>query len=81
MSDLHKNCNPGQQKQTLRISSPPRPIDPAKTPAYLGLRKILSRPYLSTIVHVVFELPPRNEELLQKNAWKLQKIATWFSIF
>ena len=23
MSDLRKNCNQGQQKQTLRISSPP----------------------------------------------------------
>ena len=23
MSDLRKNCNQGQQKQTLRVSSPP----------------------------------------------------------
>ena len=37
MSDLRKNCNQGQQKQTLRISSPPRLLDRPKTPACLGL--------------------------------------------
>ena len=35
MSDLRINCNQGQQKQTLRISSPP--LDGRKTPACLGL--------------------------------------------
>ena len=39
MSDLSKNCNQGQQKQTLRISSPPRLLDRPKTPACLGLRE------------------------------------------
>jgi len=39
MTDLHKNCNQGQQKQTLRISSPPRLLDRPKTPACLGLRR------------------------------------------
>ena len=38
MSDLRKNCNQGQQKQTLRISSPPRLLDRPKTPACLGLK-------------------------------------------
>ena len=45
MSDLRKNCNQGQQKQTLRISSPPRLLDCPKTPACLGL--ILSQKFLT----------------------------------
>ena len=40
MSDLRKNCNQGQQKQTLRISSPPRLLDRPKTPACLGLTEV-----------------------------------------
>ena len=38
MSDLRKNCNQGQQKQTLRVSSPPGLLDHPKTPACLELR-------------------------------------------
>ena len=39
MSDLHKNCNQGQQKQTLRVSSPlPWLLDCPKTLACLGLK-------------------------------------------
>ena len=41
MSDLPKNCNQGQQKQTLRISSPPRLLERPKTPACLGLKILL----------------------------------------
>ena len=42
MSDLRKNCNQGQQKQTLRISSPPRLLDRPKTPACLGLKDLIA---------------------------------------
>ena len=53
MSDLRKNCNQGQQKQTLRISSPPRLLDRLKTPACLGLNIDMTSSTLTSSVNQV----------------------------
>ena len=45
MSDLRKNCKQGQQKQTLRISSPPLASRSSENPGLFRVKTILKKKF------------------------------------